>query len=152
MRRKDKEITDSSIIDEIIRKSDVCRLAMVDGRKPYLVLLSFGYEGNSLYFHSALKGLKIDILRSNPNVCFEFDVPGELITGESPCKWSVQYQSVIGFGKAEFLEKPDEKRDAFRVIMAHYSDQQFEFSDEKQQAVAMFKVSISELKGKQSGF
>ena len=28
MRRKDKEITDSSIIDEIIRKSDVCRLAI----------------------------------------------------------------------------------------------------------------------------
>ena len=152
MRRKDKEITDSLQIEEIIRKSDVCRLAMVDCRKPYLVPLSFGYEGNSLYFHSALKGLKIDILRSNPNVCFEFDVPGELITGESPCKWSMQYQSVIGFGKAEFLEKPDEKRDAFRVIMAHYSDQQFEFSDEKLQAVAMFKVSISELKGKQSGF
>ena len=152
MRRKDKEITDPSIVDAIIRKADVCRLAMVDGSKPYLVPLSFGYEGNRLYFHSALKGLKIDILRSNPNVCFEFDVPGELITGESPCKWSMQYQSVIGFGKAEFLEKPDEKRDAFRVIMAHYSDQQFEFSDEKLQAVAMFKVSISELKGKQSGF
>lgn len=152
MRRKDKEITDPSIIEEIIRKSDVCRLAMVDGRKPYLVPLSFGYEGNSLYFHSALEGMKIDILRSNPNVCFEFDVTGELITGQSPCKWSVQYQSVIGFGKAEFLEKPDEKRDAFRIVMEHYSDQQFDFSDEKLQVVAMFKVNITGVKGKQSGF
>ena len=152
MRRKDKEITDSSISEEIIKKSTVCRLAMVDGRKPYLVPLSFGYEANSLYFHSALKGMKIDILRTNPNVCFEFDIPGELIKGESPCKWSVQYQSIIGFGKAEFLEKPAEKRDAFRVIMAQYSDQQFEFTDEELQAVAMFKVSIAELSAKQSGF
>lgn len=151
MRRKDKEITDFSISKEIIKKSTVCRLAMVDGKKPYLVPLSFGYEANNLYFHSALKGMKIDILRSNPNVCFEFDIAGELIKGERPCKWSVQYQSIVGFGKAEFLETLAEKRDAFRVIMAQYSDQKFEFTDEELQTVAMFKVSIAELSAKQSG-
>ncbi len=152
MRRKDKEITDSSIIEEIISKADVCRLAMVDGEKPYLVPLSFGYEDSCLYFHSGMKGMKIAILRTNPNVCFEFDIAGELIEGESPCAWSVQYQSVIGFGKAEFLETPAEKREAFRVLMAHYSDQQFEFTDEKLQRVTMFKVSITEMSAKQSGF
>ena len=44
VRRKDKEISDASGINAIIEKAIVCRLAMVDGDKPYIVPLSFGYQ------------------------------------------------------------------------------------------------------------
>ena len=152
MRRKDKKITDPSHIEKILEQAQVCHLAMVDGSRPYVVPLSFGYAGDCLYFHSALQGRKIDILRSNPEVCFEFDLVDALIENDNPCNWSVQYQSVIGFGMVEFLEEPDVKRDAFRIIMAHYSGQEFAFSDEQLQTVAMLKVRIAEISAKQSGF
>ncbi len=152
MRRKDKEITDPSHIEKILEQAQVCRLAMVDGSRPYIVPLSFGYASDYLYFHSALQGRKIDILRSNPEVCFEFDLVDALIENDKPCNWSVKYQSVIGFGRVEFLEDPDVKRDVFRIIMAHYSGQEFAFSDEQLRSVAMFKVRMSEISAKQSGF
>jgi nitroimidazol reductase NimA-like FMN-containing flavoprotein (pyridoxamine 5'-phosphate oxidase superfamily) len=152
MRRKDKEITDPVEIETIIQEAQICRLAMVDGSNPYMVPLSFGAEGASLYFHSGRKGKKLDILRANPNVCFEMDLPGKVLEDEKPCKWTVQYRSVIGFGNAEFLEKPDEKRDAFRIIMAHYSERVFEFSDEMLQSIVIIKVEIAEISAKQSGY
>ena len=52
MRRKDKEISDESGIRAIIKKAFVCRLGMVNGNKPYLVPLCFGYDDNVLYFHT----------------------------------------------------------------------------------------------------
>jgi len=152
MRRKDKEITDPAEIEQIIQVAQICRLAMVDGSNPYVVPLSFGAEGDSLYFHSGRKGMKLDILRANPNVCFEMDLQGEVLRSEKPCEWTVQYRSVIGFGKAEFLEESDEKRNAFRIIMAHYSDRAFEFSDEMLRSVVIIKVKIAEISAKQSGY
>ncbi len=152
MRRKDKEITDPVEIEKIIQEAQICRLAMVDGSNPYMVPLSFGAEGDSLYFHSGRKGMKLDILRANPSVCFEMDLQGEVLESEKPCEWTVQYRSVIGFGNAEFLENPDAKGDAFRIIMAHYSDRTFEFSDEMLRSVVIIKVKIAGISAKQSGY
>ena len=60
MRRKDKEITDRNAIESIIAKSRICRLAMVDDAGPYIVPLCFGFRNNTLYFHSAAEGKKLD--------------------------------------------------------------------------------------------
>ena len=152
MRRKDKEISDESGIKAIIKKAVVCRLGMVNGNKPYLVPLCFGYNDHVLYFHGALKGQKIDLIRKNPNVCFEFDTVTETIESENACDWSIKYQSVIGFGKAVFIEDSDEKRKALSIIMAQYSEQQFQFPENMVKATAVFKVEIESMTGKQSGF
>ena len=57
MRRKDREVTDSAKIDEIISSCDVCRLGFNDNGRVYIVPLSFGFENDGgrriFYFHSA---------------------------------------------------------------------------------------------------
>jgi hypothetical protein len=152
MRRKDKEISETSSMNAILKKAAVCRLGMVDGDKPYVVPLCFGFQDDVLYFHSALKGQKIDCIQNNPNVCFEFDLIGEPKESEEPCSWAMNYQSVIGFGKAVFVEESDEKHKALNLIMAQYSDQQYQFPQNKVDATAIIKVEIESMTGKQSGF
>jgi len=152
MRRKDKEISNESDIKAIIEKNSVCRLGMVEGNKPYIVPLCFGYSDNALYFHSALKGKKIDLIRGNPNVCFEFDLLTATIESDNACDWSMKYQSIIGFGKASFIENLDEKRNAISIIMRQYSERSFQFPENKLKATAVIKVEIESLTGKQSGF
>ena len=77
MRRKDREITDFNEIIEIIKKCDVCRIAMNDGDFPYMVPLNFGLDiqdGQAyLYFHAALEGKKLDLLKKDNRVTFEMD-------------------------------------------------------------------------------
>ena len=152
MRRKDQAVSDASDIKAIIEKAMVCRLGMVDGDRPYVVPLSFGYQDNTLYFHGALKGRKMDILKANQNVCVEFDIAVEALKDADACNWSMKYQSVIGFGKASFVDGLELKRQALGIIMAQYSDKPFEFPENKVNATAVIKVEIEKMTGKQSGF
>ena len=152
MRRKDKEISDESDIKAVIEKTRVCRLGMVNGNKPYIVPLCFGYSDNALYFHGSLKGKKIDLIRENPNVCFEFDLLTETIESENACDWSMKYQSVIGFGKAVFVENEDEKHKALNIIMRQYTDRLFQFPKNMLKATAVIKVEIESMTGKHYGF
>ena len=71
MRRQDREIKDPAVLRQILGRAIVCRVAMCDGDRPYLVPFSFVVEGDALYVHSAAHGRKLEILRRNPNVCFE---------------------------------------------------------------------------------
>jgi uncharacterized protein len=150
MRRKEREIKDRGAIDAIIRECRVCRLGLADGGQPYVVPLSFGYDGASLYFHGASTGRKVDILRSNNKVCFEFDILDAMRPSDEACRWSVSYRSVIGFGTAELVETPDAKRTMLAFIMAQYADGSCSFSDEAVQRTTVIKVHIVSITGKQS--
>jgi len=150
MRKKEKEITEVSAIEAIIKKSLVCRLALSDDNSPYIVPLCFGYRDRVLYFHGSLKGKKIDIIRKNKNICFEFDINTEILKAEDACHWSMKYKSVIGFGKAVLLEDLDEKRKAFNIIMSQYSDRTFQFNDATLKGAVVIKVEIESMTGKQS--
>lgn len=150
MRRKDREITDRKEIESIIARASVCRLAMVNENKPYMVPLCFGYRENTLYFHSAHKGKKLDILRKNNQVCFEIESGCEPVKGKKACDWGMKFQSVIGFGKAIFLTDLKSKLEALETIMANYSDGHFQFSESDVKKTSLFKVEISEMRGKEA--
>jgi hypothetical protein len=64
----------------------------------------------------------------------------------------MKFQSVIGFGKAVFIDDPDEQREALDCIMKHYSDQSFLFSDSVLKATTVIKIKVNRMTGKQSGF
>ena len=112
MRRADKEIKDRSEIEAVLREAKVCRIAMCRGDEPYVVPVVFGYEEGAIYFHSATEGKKLDMLKANPRVCFEVDVDVEVVVGKVPCASGVKYRSVIGWGRAEFIEDEEEKAKA----------------------------------------
>jgi nitroimidazol reductase NimA-like FMN-containing flavoprotein (pyridoxamine 5'-phosphate oxidase superfamily) len=151
MRRKDKEITRRSEMDEIIKTARVCRLAMLDGSRPYIVPLSFGYDGSALYFHSAPTGKKIDLLRKGGAVCFELEAAVAAAPADMPCKWGMAYRSIIGDGRVEFIDAPEARRRALDIIMAHYSDRpSFEYTDAELRRVSVFRVVIGEMTGKRS--
>ena len=152
MRRKDKEITDRTVIEEIIAKASVCRIGLSANGEPYVFPVNYGYHDECLYFHSAPQGKKIEMLRQNPHVCFQMDTDVELIPAEKACDWSIKYRSVTGFGKAEFLHDPEGKRHAMQSIMSHYSDQKFTFAEESLVPVCIVCIHIETMTGKMSGY
>ncbi|NQT03245.1 MAG: pyridoxamine 5'-phosphate oxidase family protein [Planctomycetes bacterium] len=152
MRRKDQEINDIATIEGIIRKGQVCRLALSENGRPYIVPLCFGYEDNNLYFHTAREGKKLDILRKNDNVCFEIDIDQELVKGKKACNCSMKYRSVIGFGKAELIEDIERKRRAFNIIMQNYYEGFFKYPEESIQNTVIIKVEIESMTGKKLGY
>ena len=150
MRRKEKEITNKTEIESVIRKSQICRLGLSENGLPYIVPLCFGYQDDSLYFHSAPEGRKVDILKHNNQVCFEFDGDTRITTGKTACAWGMQYRSVIGYGEASFIQDPKEKRKALDIIMGQYADGAFEYSGKALDKTLIIKIDISSMTGKKS--
>lgn len=153
MRRKDQEIRDKAIIESIMRKEMVCRIALSDNNMPYIVPMNFGYKNNSLYLHSAKEGKKIEIIKNNNNVCFEIDTDHELIKSEKACSWGMKYRSVIGFGKAHLIDNSEEKRRALDIIMEHYSSKSsYDYLEKEIDNVAIIKIEIESIIGKELGY
>lgn len=122
MRRSDRQVTDTGEIEEIIKACRVCRIAMVDDGKPYVVPVNFGYtlSGDilSIYFHSAESGRKIDIFRSDPGVCFEMDTEvGYEHSSKIACISTCYFASVIGYGAVTEITGHDEKIAGLNVLM-----------------------------------
>lgn len=151
MRRVDKEIKDRAVIDQVISGSQVCRLGLARDNVPYIVPVSFGYDGAAIYIHTAQAGRKIEFFEANPAVCLEFERAVTLKSHETaPCNWSFSFQSVIGYGIITELTDSDEMIAALNLIMKQYSKQQWNFTKENCAALRIWKITIDSLSGKQS--
>jgi nitroimidazol reductase NimA-like FMN-containing flavoprotein (pyridoxamine 5'-phosphate oxidase superfamily) len=154
MRRKDREVTETEAKLAIIKNCKVCRIGMVEDGQAYIVPLNFGYEFKddelTLYFHGALEGRKIDILKKNPTVCFEMDGEHELIDGSKTGVYSFAFASIIGFGTVKFLEQDDEKSHGLTVLMRYQTghDRDFEFTPEQIRGTAVFTIKVNSFTGK----
>ncbi|MBP7737092.1 MAG: pyridoxamine 5'-phosphate oxidase family protein [Spirochaetes bacterium] len=152
MRKKEYEITDLGEIEAILMKADVCRLAMTDGAVPYIVPLNFGYRDRALYFHTGHAGKKIDILKKNNIVCFEVDMDAELISADTACGYGMKYRSVVGAGRAQFVEDREGKREALDIIMGHYSERKgWDYRENSFERTCIIKVAIETMTGRKAG-
>ena len=59
-------------IERLLSKEVVGRIGCTDGEMVYVVPISYAYDGEYIYCHTH-EGLKIQLMRSHPQVCFEVD-------------------------------------------------------------------------------
>lgn len=151
MRRKEKEITDREELRRILAAARVCRLAMCDGERPYLVPLSFALDGDDLVLHSAREGRKLDVLRRNPAVCFEVEEAVALRAGETACDFGMAFRTVIGFGEVEFVEDAAERRRLLGLFGPRYgAPAGGAIPDHELARTRVLRVRVRELTGKRS--
>ena len=151
MRRNDRELETKKDIEDIIKKSEVLRIALSVNDKPYIVPVNFGYSNNSLYFHCALEGKKLDMIKINPYVAFELEGKTNIITGNSPCQFTMDYESVMGTGKAIIIENNNEKIKGLNHIMKQYSNNSnFEYKEKMINRIVIVKIDVHQMTGKKS--
>jgi len=147
-----RKITERTEIDRIIGSAQVCRLGMTDSGGPYIVPVSFGYDGGNIYFHTGTEGRKIDCFESGRPVCFEFEQGVELIKSpDNPCGWTFSFRSVIGYGTVSELEGR-EKIEGLNYIMAHYSERKWDNFDQRVlDKTRVWKIAVTEVSGRVNG-
>jgi nitroimidazol reductase NimA-like FMN-containing flavoprotein (pyridoxamine 5'-phosphate oxidase superfamily) len=152
MRRFDKEIINPAIIEEILHRSELCRIGLVDGDEAYIVPLNYGYADGFLYFHSAPKGRKIDLVRKCKHVSFEITFMSEILAGEKPCNWTTRYRSVMGTGTIEILDDRESKISGLDIIMKKYgAEGEMEYDEALLARMVILKLHVSAINAKQSG-
>lgn len=147
VRRTDREISGDEA-QAILEKGEYGVLSTVgaDGQ-PYGVPLSYVFENDSIYFHCALSGHKLDAIAGNPKV--SFCVVGK--TKVLPEKFATEYESVVAFGFASEVAG-EERQNALLRILDKYCPQFIEegkeYIEQKNQAMKVYKITISHLSGK----
>jgi len=134
MKRAQCEITDRAVMDAILQRATIGRLATTgnDGY-PYITPVNYVYLDGSIFFHCARAGEKLDNIRRDPRVCFTVDIPlayldlgyyGDL---PEPCLVHQFYHCVIIRGRAEVVDLTDEKVRALNGLVAAHEPVGTEF-------------------------
>ncbi len=153
MRRADKEVKNRDEIIDILNICKTATIAMVDNNVPYVLPMSYGYEfiedSLVLYFHCAMEGRKLDILKENNVVCFNIFSEGKPVYAEIPCDSGYYFSSIIGNGKAEIVEDSAEKCYSLGRIFEHQAGRTVDFTKKQASTVCVFKIVSNDYTGKQ---
>jgi len=57
-------------IEKILKKETMGFLGMCKDNIPYVIPLTYVYDNGKILFHCTLSGMKLDYIRTNPQVCF----------------------------------------------------------------------------------
>ena len=152
MRRADREITDKSEIEGILRRARICQLGLNDNGRPYVVPVNYGYDSGCLYIHSAREGRKIGILQRDPSVAFAVYIDEEVAGADQACGWGMKYRCVMGEGKATLLDGVVEKEQALGIIMRQHGSGQDKFDPGQVAKILIIRVEIERMTGKKARY
>ncbi|MEK7224785.1 MAG: pyridoxamine 5'-phosphate oxidase family protein, partial [Bacteroidota bacterium] len=79
-------------IEEVLKENILGRIGCSDGKKNYVVPVNYVYDGKFIIGHS-LTGMKIRMMRKNPDICFEVDEMKSFTRWKSVIVWG-RYQEL----------------------------------------------------------
>jgi uncharacterized protein len=150
MRRREREIEDPNEIRRILKAGRICRVAFCHESWPYVVPVNYGVSGDRLYLHSAGTGLKLDLLRANPRVCFEVTSEADILPGDRACDTAVRYESVIGWGTASIVEDVDERQEGLLALVEQLQLAGTPLPHPAPPGIAIVRIDVGFLRGKSS--
>jgi uncharacterized protein len=136
-------------IKNVLLSQAVGRLACTDGKQPYIVPVTYSYDGEYIYGQTN-EGAKLEMLRKNPKVCFEVDTMTDM----------ANWQCVLVYGKFEELK--DEKAKTAKEILfdrvftlmtsstihLHEHPEKGQIDDSNRVKHVMYRIKIKKITGR----
>ena len=152
--KPDREITSSAEIQDILTRGKYAVVSMCHNNEPYIVSLSYGYDvkKNSLYFHCATKGLKLDFIKANSKVCATVIEDGGYVID----KCGHNYKTAVFWGNMKVVEDLDEKKYGMQVLLNHLEDnpsvikQNMLATNNNHHKIEILRLDISQIHAKEA--
>jgi nitroimidazol reductase NimA-like FMN-containing flavoprotein (pyridoxamine 5'-phosphate oxidase superfamily) len=106
-------------IYQILDEGFVCHVGFVVDNRPFVIPTGYGRAGDNLYIHGSAASRMLKRLREGVDVCVTVTLLDGLVLARSSFHHSMNYRSVVIFGRARVVEDEKEKMEALRV----FSDQ-----------------------------
>jgi len=136
-------------INNLLSSQALGRLGCAIGNHPYIVPITYTYDGQYIYGQSN-EGQKLDIMRLNPNVCFEVDQMLSMGT----------WQCVVILGKFEELQQQEAQRvreilyhlvyslSTNDIVHGHEHATNTEMDDSYRKKTVMFRIRVDKVSGR----
>jgi nitroimidazol reductase NimA-like FMN-containing flavoprotein (pyridoxamine 5'-phosphate oxidase superfamily) len=106
-------------LNQILDEGFVCHVGFVVDSCPFVIPTGYGRLGDQLYIHGSAASRMLKTLREGLDVCVTVTLVDGLVLARSAFHHSMNYRSVVIFGKARVLEDEAEKMEAMRVFTDH---------------------------------
>lgn len=103
----------------ILDEGFVCHVGFVSEGRPVVIPTGYGRSGDLLYIHGSAASRMLRTLREGVDVCVTVTLLDGLVLARSSFNHSMNYRSVVVFGRARVVEGEDEKMEALRVFSDH---------------------------------
>ena len=153
MRRKDREVTDLTQIEDILKHAKILHLGLTDEEGLYVVPLHYAYvlENGKLtfYVHGASDGRKYRIAAKGGAAFVEVDTGATLLSGgDDPCRYGAAFHSVMGPGQVSLVTGQEEKITALQLLMKQQTGRDFAMTAKMADSVSVIKVALDSFTAK----
>jgi uncharacterized protein len=107
------------LIYQILDEGFVCHVGFaVDGR-PFVIPTGYARVGDTLYIHGSAASRMLRALEGGVEACVTVTLIDGLVLARSAFHHSMNYRSVVVFGRASAVEEAREKLEALRAFSEH---------------------------------
>jgi nitroimidazol reductase NimA-like FMN-containing flavoprotein (pyridoxamine 5'-phosphate oxidase superfamily) len=136
-------------MSNILLSQSVGRIACTDGIRPYIVPVTYVYDGKNIIGQTN-EGMKLDIMRKNPNVCFEVDIINNTGCGESVVVTGI-FHELDGDSyqeKREYLLDHVWPLSTGQIVHSHEHKMIYELDDSNRIKTVIYCIEILEKTGR----
>jgi nitroimidazol reductase NimA-like FMN-containing flavoprotein (pyridoxamine 5'-phosphate oxidase superfamily) len=156
-RRAELALTDAET-RTLLERLPVGHVATAWDDQPFINPTTFWYDPaqHVIVFHSNVAGRIRANGEHNPRVCFEASEHGRFLPSNVALEFSLQYASVVAFGRVRLLAEPDDKRRALYGLIGKYfpemaAGREFRpITDQELKRTSVYSLAIESWSGKRN--
>jgi nitroimidazol reductase NimA-like FMN-containing flavoprotein (pyridoxamine 5'-phosphate oxidase superfamily) len=123
-------------------------LGLARDGQPYVVPLNYAYERGRILFHCALEGEKLDIIASNPDVCFAVARQHGSVERHLEGVCHADTESVICYGRARLLADLDERTEVLNAFNRSFRPRAEPIPPERVANCGAVEIQVTEMTGR----
>ncbi len=151
-RLKERGSHDARLIHAILDEVLACHVGFAIDGQPWVVPTIHARRGDNLYLHGAVANHMLRTLSDGIEACVTATMIDGLVLARSAFHHSMNYRSVMVFGRATRVEDEDEKRDALHALVEHVARGRMADarppSDEELRSTLVLRMPITEASAK----
>ena len=118
-RYRERGTDDAGVIDAILAEGLVCHVGFAVDGQPYVIPMAYAPWEGGLLLHGSVGSRLLRTLASEAPACVTVTLLDGVVVARSLFHSSLNYRSVVAFGRAQLLEDPDEKARALEALGEH---------------------------------
>ena len=110
---------DREAINRVLDEGFVCHVGFVIDGQPFVIPTGYARAGEKLFIHGSQASRMLRALKAGSDVCVTVTLIDGLVLARSAFHHSMNYRSVVIFGKAQLVEDRDKKLAALYALSEH---------------------------------
>ena len=145
-------VYDKALVHSILDEGFICHVGFAVDGQPFVIPTGYARVAGQLYFHGSAASRMLRTLDSGVDVCITVTLLDALVLARSGFHHSMNYRSVVMFGRARLVTDPKEKLEALRALTDHFVPGRWDEvrppTDQELKATSVLALPLEEVSAK----